>query len=186
MIYTDALQTAIMLVGALTLMGYSKWRPLRGGWWRLSDRDTCVCSGPVTPAVTSREALRVPPETLLHVPRAVPSSGSHETQEQGARPRPLPRLWASWGRVLHSEESDLTSVGSVPGSIPLPSCQLFAPFFSSYSLFWGSQCPCPPAFRGRRSEVAAWGRALKWSLSSTAHAQPQPQAVVSQEVKQDL
>lgn len=25
MIYTDALQTLIMLIGALTLMGYSKW-----------------------------------------------------------------------------------------------------------------------------------------------------------------
>lgn len=27
MIYTDALQTLIMLIGALTLMGYSKWGP---------------------------------------------------------------------------------------------------------------------------------------------------------------
>lgn len=26
-IYTDALQTLIMLIGALTLMGYSKWGP---------------------------------------------------------------------------------------------------------------------------------------------------------------
>lgn len=33
MIYTDALQTVIMLVGALTLMGYSKWGP---AWQRLS------------------------------------------------------------------------------------------------------------------------------------------------------
>lgn len=27
MIYTDALQTLIMLIGALILMGYSKWGP---------------------------------------------------------------------------------------------------------------------------------------------------------------
>lgn len=33
-IYTDALQTVIMLLGAFTLMGYSKWGPLsQGGRW---------------------------------------------------------------------------------------------------------------------------------------------------------
>lgn len=48
MIYTDALQTAIMLVGALTLMGYSKWGPLRGGRRRLSQAGTPArARGPV-------------------------------------------------------------------------------------------------------------------------------------------
>lgn len=43
MIYTDALQTVIMLAGALTLMGYSKWGPRPRGWEAapLSRGDVC-------------------------------------------------------------------------------------------------------------------------------------------------
>lgn len=42
-IYTDALQTVIMLIGALTLMGYSKWVSGHlGGWQHLLHEGTSV------------------------------------------------------------------------------------------------------------------------------------------------
>lgn len=43
-IYTDALQTVIMLVGALTLMGYSKWGPRPRGWVTASPPTGDTCS----------------------------------------------------------------------------------------------------------------------------------------------
>ena len=44
-IYTDALQTVIMLIGALTLMGYSKWVSGHlGGWQHLPQAGTSIRS----------------------------------------------------------------------------------------------------------------------------------------------